>query len=105
MREERQQETRPAVCALPAEQLSDRAHAWRDIATQAIATSASTGRVATTYRRTPEVASTLRRLIAAEAKCCPSLTFEVDEHDDLIEVDLRFPVEFEPVIFAVLSPR
>jgi hypothetical protein len=49
-------------------------------------------------RDTPQVEQRTRELIAAEARCCTFLTFDLQRVDDALVLDISAPPEARPVI-------
>lgn len=88
-------------CALPEAGLTDRLDAWRMVAERAVSRHAEPGRVVSTYQ--PDVLGRLRELIAAEAECCPFLSFDVRQRRDSVEVEVRFPPEFAPMVSVIVG--
>jgi hypothetical protein len=91
-------------CSLPAAEMLDRLARWKALAEQALSRSAEPGRVASTYPRSDAISAQLRELIEAEADCCPFLSFDIRENKEVIEAELRYPPEFEPIV-AMIAPH
>lgn len=91
--------TDAAACTLPDAGLAQRMESWREVAGQAVSRRASSGRVVSTYPA--EMRQRVEMLIAAEAECCPFLSFEVRGDDALVEVELRYPPDFEAMVTAI----
>jgi hypothetical protein len=89
------------TCALSPAALTDRQSDWRTLTDQALSRKIGPGWVSSTYPAT--VFPTLHALIEAEAECCPFLNFDVRQRGETLEVDLRFPPEFQPMVSAVIS--
>ena len=94
--------TDPA-CDLGPGEVGDRVGAWRSLAIHALGRTVEPGRIVTEYARDDEVRTRLETLIAAESACCPFLEFEIREGEDLMEVEVRFPPEFEAVVSTVVG--
>ena len=92
-------------CSLPAAELLDRLAAWNALAQEALSRSAEPGRVVSTYPRSEALAARLQELIDSEARCCPFLVFDVRETDEVIEAELRYPPEFEPIVSMIAPTR
>lgn len=89
------------VCALPADEFSHRLRAWREVSNRALSRTVGTGRASSTFPRS--VLEDLEPLIAAEAKCCPSLTFDVQERGEIVEMELNFPPALGPMVTVLLG--
>ncbi len=76
-------------CSLNDEELATRTEDWRRIAARAESRHTEKGRVIATYPKDEQLLDDIRRLIAAEADCCPSMQFIVKEQPDRIVVELR----------------
>ena len=94
----------PAVaCTLPPTALDERIRAWRELGSEALHRVREPGRVVSTYRNTPETARRLARLVDAERDCCSFLHFSRHEQDGVIVVELRYPLQFAPMLDAILG--
>jgi hypothetical protein len=91
-------------CSLPAKDMLDRLAKWKALAEQSLSRSGEPGRVVSTYPRSSAISTLLRELIEAEADCCPFLSFDVREYGEVIEAELRYPPEFEPIV-AMIAPH
>lgn len=89
------------VCALPASELPERIARWKALTDRALTKVSEPGFITSRYSRTPEISLELNELIAAEGECCSFLAFNVIEADDHIEVELRYPKEFEGAVGAL----
>ena len=77
------------ACSLDDAALAARTEEWRRIAARAESRRTEPGRVIATYPKDDSLLEDIRRLIAAEAECCPSMKFTVDEQADQVVVELR----------------
>jgi hypothetical protein len=89
------------TCALLPTALTDRQSEWRVLTDQALSRKVGPGWISSTYPA--KILGKLQALIEAEADCCPFLDFDVRQHGKTVEVELRFPLEFEPVVSAVIT--
>lgn len=89
-------------CSLTPEGLIRRANEWRELGKHSLSRTVEGGVVVSTYPPDPEVAQRLDELIAAEAECCTFLSFEVRPSPEGIEVSLRYPPGFEPMLALVI---
>jgi hypothetical protein len=94
-----------ATCSLSPNALSERQGAWRSLTTQALQRRVEPGCVLSTYPNRPEIVQRLAELVEAEKECCPFLEFDIREGDSVIEVELRYPPEFAPMLASVLHSR
>ena len=90
-------------CSLSPDALTGRVSEWRALSAHAVRRQVEAGRVVSRYPNRPEIAQWLARLVAAESDCCPFLDFDVHEHDGVIDVELRYPPQFAPMLTAVLG--
>lgn len=88
-------------CALSSDALSNRLRAWRAVSNRALSRRVGSGRVSSIYP--PSVLEDLEPLIAAEAECCPSLSIEIRERGEIIEVEMNFPPALESTVMALLD--
>jgi hypothetical protein len=94
--------TETGECSLSPEDFRQRVEQWTVLASETLTRTLEEGKVLSTYPRTDQIRQRLRDLIAAEAVCCPFLIFEMKELPDIIEVELRYPPEFEAVVALVV---
>jgi hypothetical protein len=92
-----------AACSLAPGALGNRVDEWRSLTAQALHREVEPGRVLSTYPNTPEIAGRVAELIDAEKECCPFLQFDVQRRDTLLQVELRYPPDFGPLLAAVLG--
>jgi hypothetical protein len=90
------------TCSLPGTEMLERIARWKRIAKLALSRTAEPGVVRSTYARTEHVASELRDLIDAEAQCCSFLSFSIRERGDVLEMELQYPAEFEPMLALIV---
>lgn len=86
------------ACTLAPRALEDRIRDWQSLAARALTRESGDGRVRATYPNRPEVAQRLAELIDAEKECCSFLVFEVQERGSVLEVELRYPADFAPLL-------
>ena len=97
-------EAQPLACALTPGDLKTRLEDWRALRRDALVDEGHDGLVWTTrWRRSAGVRARLEALIEGEKACCPFLTFEVDELDDVIRVRTLFPPGAEGMPEAMLN--
>ena len=89
-------------CALSPVELGERIQQWKSLSRQSLSRTSLPGSVVSTYPRDPQILEQLRELIEAESACCPFLSFQVREGGDVIEVELQYPPEFEPLVSLVV---
>jgi MerR family copper efflux transcriptional regulator len=96
----------PIACTLSPQDMAAR-HSLID----RLAAEAMLDRVATDtgvrirLRATPDLERRARELAAAEARCCPFLTFEIACVDDALVLDVSGPPEVRPVIDLFFAPE
>lgn len=91
-------------CALSPSEMLDRVVKWKALAAEALSRTSGPGSISSRYPRRDDIATRLEELIEAESDCCPFLEFTVKYEDDVIEAELRYPPEFEPMVATIL-PR
>jgi hypothetical protein len=89
-------DTGAATCSLAPGALGNRVDEWRSLTAQALHREIGPGRVLSTYPNNPDIARGFAELIDAEKECCPFLQFDVQEHDTVLRVQLRYPSDFAP---------
>lgn len=75
----------PVACTLRPAEFADRSEAWRRLLEEWLVSREATpggGRLA--LRRAPGVAGAARELAALEAECCPWMTIEVGEGEEVV---------------------
>ncbi len=77
---------RTYACSLDAAALAERRADWRALDTWLLD---DPGPATRQYARRPEVVAALRRLVAAEAECCPFLHFTITEEADQVRLDVE----------------
>jgi hypothetical protein len=92
-----------AACSLAPGALGDRVDEWQSLTAQALHHEIGPRRVRSTYRNNPDIARRFAELIDAERECCPFLQFDVQQRDTLLQVELRYPPDFAPLLAAVLG--
>jgi hypothetical protein len=91
------------ACSLSPAEMLDRLVGWRALAGEALSRRSEPGRVVSVYPRRHDIAARLEELIEAETQCCPFLVFAVRETEQVIEAELRYPPEFQPIV-AMIAP-
>jgi MerR family transcriptional regulator, copper efflux regulator len=86
------------ACSLSGPDLAQRIAEWGRVASRATGRQVEKGRIVSTYPKDQQVLDQLRRLIAAEAECCPFMRFDVEERPDEVVVELRVPEEMSEVL-------
>lgn len=89
------------VCSLPPSDMLERIARWKTLIGQTLTKTNEPGLVKSTYPRKAEILNELNELIALEAGCCSFLEFKVSEEGDRIEVELRYPKDFEGAVGAL----
>jgi hypothetical protein len=95
------QEEAGPTCALSPVALNDRQSKWRRLSDQALSRTIRPGSISSRFP--PQALETLQVLIAAEAECCPFLSFDVRDRGEVIDVVLQFPVEFGPMVSSMIG--
>ncbi len=90
------------ACALSGPDLAERVRDWSEVTSRARRRHVERGRVVSTYPNDDQLLHTLRRLIAAEADCCPFMEFDVKAGRDEVVVELRVPDELSGVVAGML---
>lgn len=91
----------PIACSLEPASGQARVARWRALADRALETSARTnGGAWQRYRLDPEVEAELVELVALEGQCCEFLAFELTHVDDALELEVRGPVDADPILDA-----
>jgi hypothetical protein len=93
--------TETGECSLSPSDFSQRVEDWKALASETISRKSYEGKVISTYPASSEIRQRLSDLISAEAACCPFLEFDLRDRPDSIEVELRYPPDFESVIVLV----
>ena len=91
------------ACSLSGPELVERVREWGDVASHATSRRVEKGRIVSTYPRDAGVLRRLRRLIAAEADCCPFMHFHIEEGPDEVEVELRVPDDMSEALAVMLG--
>lgn len=91
------------VCSLSGPALIERISDWQQVASKATTRHVDGGRVVSTYPNEQDLLQRLRRLIAAEADCCPFMQFDVEEGPEQVTVELRVPDEMGEVLTSMLG--
>jgi hypothetical protein len=93
------------LCSLQPEELAQRGRDWRVVNEACVERTVQPGLLTRRYRREPEIAESLRRLIAAEAECCPFLRFEVQDVDGQLQLEVTTTQSgADAVLEALASP-
>ena len=89
----------PLTCRLDRGSGAARLAEWsRLVADGLVAEARDDGVITTVWRNDGDVPARLRALIAAEADCCPFLTFSLEEIEEGIRVRMIFPPDAEPLM-------
>lgn len=92
------------ACTLSPTEVVERVAQWKAVAAEVLGRRSEPGKVVSVYPRRDDVTANIRKLIEAEARCCPFLSFDLREGKDMVEVELRYPPELEPVI-NIIAPE
>ncbi len=95
--------SRDAACSLSGPELAERVREWSAVTSRATSRIVEKGKVTATYPRDAGVVAEIRRLIAAEASCCPFMTFDLTERADSIEVVLTVPEDMADALGALMG--
>ena len=90
-------------CSLSGSELIERVTEWRHVASHALSRRVEKGRIVSTYPVDRRLLQQLRKLIAAEARCCDFMQFKVAESPDQIEVELRVPDDMSEELAVMLG--
>jgi MerR family copper efflux transcriptional regulator len=91
------------ACSLSGPELVERIREWGQVASHATSRHVEKGRIVSTYPLDQQLLQRLRRLIAAEAECCPFMQFNVEEGPDKVEVELRVPEDMSEALAVMLG--
>jgi hypothetical protein len=91
------------ACSLSGPELVERIREWGWVASQATGRHVEKGRIVSTYPPDQGLLGQLRKLIAAEAECCPFMQFKVDEGRDQVVVELRVPDDMSEALAVMLG--
>ena len=98
-------QTTPVACSLTAGALDARLAQWRALKADALIAEHVDGTTITArYANREGVAERLRALVAAEATCCPSLSFELAERGEVIELAVTAPGDAAALVALVDEP-
>jgi len=93
-----------ACCSLDETDFAERRQRWRRLAARAlIGAERGEGGARQRLHAADGVEAELRTLIALEAECCPSLSFELSVGEELV-LDVRGPAESAGVLDLFASP-
>lgn len=94
-----------ACCSLDEAALAERRERWRRLAARALNSAERTPDGARQrLRASAGVEGELRELIALEADCCPTLSFELSVVEEELLLEVRGPAEAEDVLALFASP-
>ena len=94
----------PIACSLDAGDMSARLAQFDELARDALIERCDVpGGVQLRLRNTAEVAQRARRLIAAEARCCPFLAFDLRDEGGALRLEVTGSEMARPVIDELLS--
>jgi hypothetical protein len=89
----------PIACTLGADDMSARLGVIETLAADGLIDRTPTdGGVRVRLRDTPDIERRTRELIAAEARCCAFLNFDLRRVEDALVLDITGPPEARPVI-------
>jgi hypothetical protein len=91
------------ACSLSSPELAERIREWGEVASRATSRHVDKGRIVSTYPLDSQLLLQLRRLIEAEAECCPFMQFSVEEGPDQVEVELRVPDDMSEALAVMLG--
>ena len=95
----------PIACSLAPGALAARLAEWRALKADALLTEHASGSTITArYANRDGVAERLRALVAAEATCCPWLSFDVSEGEYEIELTVTAPGDAAQLLASVAEP-
>ena len=83
----------PYTCTLEGDQLLDRVHAWKTVASRARERRVEGSVAVASYPNDGKLLEQLRRLIEAESSCCSFLRITLEVKEDRIVTELRFSEE------------
>ncbi|MDQ3987312.1 MAG: hypothetical protein M3280_12550 [Actinomycetota bacterium] len=84
-------------------ELVERIKEWGRVASRATSRHVGKGRIVSTFPRDRELVQQLRRLIAAEARCCSFMQFNVEERPEQVVVELRVPDDMSETLAGILG--
>lgn len=89
----------PIACGLDADDVSARLRLFDDLGREALLDRRATmDGLRVRLRAAPGVEQRTRKLIAAEGRCCPFLSFDVRRHEGAVVVDITGPAQARPII-------
>jgi MerR family transcriptional regulator, copper efflux regulator len=91
------------ACSLNGPELIERINQWREVSSHATGREIAKGRIVSTYPSDPGLLQQFRKLIAAEAECCPFMQFDITENDDHFLVELRVPEDMSVALAMMLG--
>jgi hypothetical protein len=91
------------ACSLSGPDLVQRIGEWAHVASQATSRHVEKGLIVSTYPPDRRFLQELRKLIAAEAECCPFMHFKVEEGPGQVVVELRVPDEMSEALAVMLG--
>ena len=95
----------PIACSLSSDDMTERMALIDELAVDGLVDRQSTDAgVRVRLRDTPDIEARTRRLIAAEASCCPFMTFDLRRDGGALVLDITGPPEARPVIDMFLAP-
>jgi hypothetical protein len=95
--------TETLTCSLSGPKLVERIREWGQVASHATSRHEEKSRIVSTYPPDQQLLQRLRKLIAAEAECCPFMKFNVEEGPDQVEVELRVLDDMSEALAAMLG--
>lgn len=91
------------ACTLSGPELGERIQNWSRVASRATSRLVEKDRIVATYPRDNDLLQQLRKLIAAEADCCPFMQFTIKERPHEFEVELRVPDDMSEALAPMLA--
>lgn len=93
----------PIACTLTPGDQKTRLQQWRELRRDGLIRESREGLVWTTlWRADDDIRSRLDKLIEGENECCPFLTFEVEDGDDVVRLRTLFPPSAERMLDAFI---
>jgi len=94
----------PIACSLSATAMSARLGDFADLANEALLDRRPTADgVPVRLRDSPAIERRWRELVAAEARCCPFLDFDLRREDGALLLDVGGPPDARPIIHALFQ--
>lgn len=94
----------PIACTLSAAEQGARAEEWRSLLRESARDESASER-GVTLRLDPRAESELRRLVAAESRCCAFLEFDLRRDGSDLLLTVQGPDEALPIIRELFAPE